>query len=55
MPELRPDDAEVMQWTWVPWPRLVAAAGSTPFAFSPWCVEQIGALVDTDDTLIRLH
>lgn len=33
--------AEVMDWRWVPWDDLVAAAGRTPFAFSPWAVQQV--------------
>lgn len=49
----RPAAAEVMEWTWVPWRNLVAAAQHTPFAFSPWSVTQIGALAASDDERVR--
>ncbi|WP_353651079.1 isopentenyl-diphosphate Delta-isomerase [Nakamurella sp. A5-74] len=49
----RPDDSEVVQWTWVPWSRLVAAVANAPFAFSPWSVTQIGRLAASDDDLVR--
>ena len=44
--ELRPDPAEVMDHTWVAWPDLVAAVAHTPWAFSPWAVEQITGIGD---------
>lgn len=36
--------AEVMDWVWVDWVDLVTAVSSTPFAFSPWAVEQVRLL-----------
>ena len=41
---IRPNPAEVMEHRWVSWPDLAIATASAPFAFSPWCVEQIAAL-----------
>ena len=42
--EFRPNVDEVMDWAWVPWADLGSAAGATPFAFSPWAVQQIRQL-----------
>lgn len=39
-----PDPAEVMEWRWVRWEDLVAAAGRAPWAVSPWAAEQIPLL-----------
>lgn len=39
-----PDDSEVTEWAWVPWEQLVVAVENAPFAFSPWCVEQVRSL-----------
>ena len=41
---IRPNTAEVMDWVWTEWVDLVAAISATPFAFSPWAVDQIGQL-----------
>ncbi|MDO4252317.1 MAG: isopentenyl-diphosphate Delta-isomerase [Rothia sp. (in: high G+C Gram-positive bacteria)] len=38
---LRPNPAEVAEWSWVDRTALVNAARSTPFAFSPWMVLQL--------------
>ncbi|MDE3722537.1 isopentenyl-diphosphate Delta-isomerase [Nocardiopsis sp. N85] len=39
-----PDPAEVAQFVWAEWSDLVVAAEHTPWAFSPWAVEQIPLL-----------
>jgi len=36
---------EVCEWTWVDWDALSSAIFATPFAFSPWAVEQVSQLV----------
>lgn len=41
---LRPNVAEVMDVAWVPWDDIVTAAAATPFAFSPWAVDQVRQL-----------
>jgi isopentenyl-diphosphate Delta-isomerase len=41
-----PDPAEVAEWAWVPWEDLVAAAGSAPWALSPWAVLQVRQMTD---------
>ncbi len=41
---LRPNGSEVMDWAWTEWEQLVTAVAATPFAFSPWAVEQIRQL-----------
>ena len=43
-PTVRANPAEVVEWAWVDWDDLVAAARATPFAFSPWAVSQLGLL-----------
>lgn len=40
---LNPDPAEVAEWHWVRHAEAAAALRATPFAFSPWFVEQLGA------------
>ncbi|MEO5834096.1 MAG: isopentenyl-diphosphate Delta-isomerase [Nakamurella sp.] len=52
--DLNPDRSEVMEHAWVPWAELVNAIRSAPFAFSPWCVEQIAALTASEDPQVRL-
>lgn len=42
--ELAPAAAEVSQWQWVDPEAVQRAATETPFAFSPWMVEQLPAL-----------
>ena len=44
---IRANTAEVMDWVWVQWVDLVTAAAATPFAFSPWAVEQLRLLPDS--------
>ena len=44
---IRANTAEVMDWVWVRWVDLVTAAAATPFAFSPWAVEQLRLLPDS--------
>ena len=39
--EPRPRDDEVCEWAWVKPHDLMAAVRATPFAFSPWLVEQL--------------
>ena len=41
---LRVNNAEVMDWVWMRWTDLVTAVTATPFAFSPWAVEQVQQL-----------
>lgn len=38
------DPDEVAEWTWVEVDDLIGAAARTPFAFSPWMVEQLPLL-----------
>jgi isopentenyl-diphosphate delta-isomerase len=38
------DPDEVSEWTWVEVPALIDAVTNTPFAFSPWLVEQLPLL-----------
>lgn len=40
---VRADAAEIMDYTWVPWEQLRAAA-EIPWALSPWSVEQVPLL-----------
>ncbi len=42
--ELDPAAEEVSQWQWVDPEAVQRAASETPFAFSPWMVEQLPAL-----------
>ena len=46
---LRPHADEVMDVAWSDPVGVVAAAASTPFAFSPWAVEQIAQMADLLD------
>lgn len=39
--QLRPNPDEVDSFVWVAPRELIAAAGTTPFAFSPWLVEEL--------------
>jgi len=39
-----PELAEVADWAWVPFQDLAHSVGRTPFAFSPWIVEQFPQL-----------
>lgn len=41
---LQPNAEEVMDSTWVHWPDVQVAVGGTPFAFSPWAVQQVSQL-----------
>ena len=41
---VRAKTTEVMDWRWVAWDDLVRAVAATPFAFSPWAVDQIPQL-----------
>ncbi len=41
---IRANSAEVMDWVWVEWVDLVTAISATPFAFSPWAVDQVRLL-----------
>ena len=45
---LEPDPSEVMDWAWVEWEGLAAAARDTPFLLSPWCVLQVRELAALD-------
>lgn len=42
---LLPNPTEIVEWVWVEPERLVDAVTATPFAFSPWLVEQLPQLV----------
>jgi isopentenyl-diphosphate delta-isomerase len=42
--EFSPNAEEVMDWNWVEWADVKAAVLSTPFAFSPWAVQQVTEL-----------
>lgn len=42
--QLRPNPAEVMDWAWTDWDAAVSATVHTPFAFSPWAVDQVSQL-----------
>ncbi len=41
---IKANTAEVMDWVWVQWVDLVTAISATPFAYSPWAVEQVSLL-----------
>ncbi len=41
---IRPNPAEVCDWAWADWDEVVSAMASTPFAFSPWAVQQVQAM-----------
>ncbi len=43
---LRPNAAEVMDVAWTDPAGVVAATAATPFAFSPWAVEQVALMAD---------
>lgn len=43
---LRPNPAEVMDFAWTDPAAMVAATAVTPFAFSPWAVDQVALLAD---------
>lgn len=43
-PAVRANPDEVMDWEWVQWDDLVVGAQRTPFAFSPWAVQQLNLL-----------
>ncbi len=42
--ELRPDRAEIAEWSWVDWDEIVRTATTTPALLSPWAVLQIRQL-----------
>jgi isopentenyl-diphosphate Delta-isomerase len=41
---VRANASEVMDWRWAAWDDLTQAVRLTPFAFSPWAVEQVPLL-----------
>ena len=41
---LRPNPDEVCDWAWADWRDVISSTASTPFAFSPWAVEQVEAM-----------
>ena len=41
---LEPNPDEVSDWAWTSWDDLVAATRATPFAFSPWAVQQVSLM-----------
>jgi isopentenyl-diphosphate delta-isomerase len=43
-PPLQPNPGEVMDWAWARWVDVRAAVPATPFAFSPWAVDQVRQL-----------
>lgn len=45
---LRADPNEVSEITWIAWPDLVALVDSAPALLSPWCVEQVPQLSESD-------
>jgi len=44
--KLRPNPAEVMDHAWSDPAHVVAATAATPFAFSPWAVDQVAQMAD---------
>ncbi len=46
--DLLPNPDEVMDWKWVTWEDLTAAARLTPFVFSPWAVLQVAELATVE-------
>jgi isopentenyl-diphosphate delta-isomerase len=44
IPEVIMNPTEVMDFAWVDWPAFEKAMIATPFAFSPWAVEQVALL-----------
>jgi isopentenyl-diphosphate delta-isomerase len=49
-----PNPREVEQWEWVRWDAFIQATTETPWAFSPWAVEQTRALPLTVDMRPRV-
>jgi isopentenyl-diphosphate delta-isomerase len=47
--EVRPDPEEVDDSRWVPWEQLVPEVLSGTREVSPWCVEQVGQLLECQD------
>jgi isopentenyl-diphosphate Delta-isomerase len=47
-PAPRPNPREVMDFAWCTWGEMAAAMAATPFAFSPWAVQQVGQLSGRD-------
>jgi isopentenyl-diphosphate Delta-isomerase len=43
-PELGTNPEEVMDFAWVEWSDAAAAMTATPFAFSPWSVDQVALI-----------
>lgn len=43
-PELGTNPEEVMDFAWVEWSDAAAAMAATPFAFSPWSVDQVALI-----------
>lgn len=43
-PTFQANPDEVMDWKWVQWDNLATGAQQTPFAFSPWSVQQVDLL-----------
>jgi geranylgeranyl diphosphate synthase, type I len=46
---LRPDPDEVMDYQWLTWPDLIAAAERVPGLLSPWAVAQVRTLASSRD------
>ena len=42
----QPNDAEVADFRWVPWPELIRQVTEHPTSLSPWSVEQFTELID---------
>lgn len=47
--ELRPNPAEVMDFSWADPAQVAIAAAAAPFAFSPWAVEQVARMANRLD------
>ena len=47
--QLQPDPTEVMDYSWADPDQVAVATAATPFAFSPWAVEQIFQMTDRLD------
>jgi isopentenyl-diphosphate Delta-isomerase len=43
-PVLEPNPREVMDFAWTQWQSMADAMAATPFAFSPWAVQQVSLL-----------
>lgn len=51
--DLDTNPSEVAEHAWVTWEQLRSTAEHTPFALSPWCVEQVGEMAGLNESSER--